>query len=172
MGSETDDIINELFDFFLEKYQENQKKKTKDSKFAFESVDLLYYSLRKTTLRRGKSYIKSLEWLRNKKATITTKNEKDYKCLQYALTVALNHQKIESHPDRISNIESFINQYNWKDIDFPSHQKDWKKFEQNNKTIALNILFVPHNTKTMRLAYKLKYNRKRENQVVLEINDY
>ena len=24
---------------------------------------------------------------------------------------------------------------------------DWKKFEQNNKTIALNILFVPHNTK-------------------------
>ena len=44
---------------------------------------------------------------------------------------------------------------------------DQKKFEQNNKTIALNILFVPHNTKTIRLAYKSKYNRKRENQVVL-----
>ena len=44
---------------------------------------------------------------------------------------------------------------------------DWKKFEQNNKTITLNILFVPHNTKTIRLAYKSKYNRKRENQVVL-----
>ena len=44
---------------------------------------------------------------------------------------------------------------------------DWKKFEQNNKTIALNILFVPHNTKTIRLAYKSKYNRKRENQVIL-----
>ena len=24
---------------------------------------------------------------------------------------------------------------------------DWKKFEQNNKKIALNILFVTHNTK-------------------------
>ena len=44
---------------------------------------------------------------------------------------------------------------------------DWKKFEQNSKTIALNILFVPHNTKTIRLAYKSKYNRKRENQVIL-----
>ena len=44
---------------------------------------------------------------------------------------------------------------------------DWKKFEQNNKAIALNILFVPHNTKIIRLAYKSKYNRKRENQVVL-----
>ena len=44
---------------------------------------------------------------------------------------------------------------------------NWKKFEQNNKTIALNILFVPHDTKTIRLAYKSKYNRKRDNQVVL-----
>ena len=44
---------------------------------------------------------------------------------------------------------------------------DWKKFEQNDKTIPLNILFVPHNSKTIKLAYKSKYNRKRENQVVL-----
>ena len=47
----------------------------------------------------------------------------------------------------MSNIEPFINQYNWEDIDFPSQQKDWKKFEQNKMTIGLNILFVPHNTK-------------------------
>ena len=44
---------------------------------------------------------------------------------------------------------------------------DQKKFKQNNKTIALNILFVPHNAKTIRLAYKSKYNHKRENQEVL-----
>ena len=60
---------------------------------------------------------------------------------------------------------SFINQYNCKGIKFPLHQEDWKTFEQNNKTIALNMLFVPHNTE--RLAYKSKYNRKCENQVVL-----
>ena len=34
-------------------------------------------------------------------------------------------------------------------------------------TIAFNILLIPHNTKTINLAYKSKYNRKRENQVVL-----
>ena len=44
---------------------------------------------------------------------------------------------------------------------------DWKKFEQNNKSIALNSLFVPHNTKTIRLACKSKYNCKRKNKVVL-----
>ena len=39
---------------------------------------------------------------------------------------------------------------------------DQKKFEQNDKTIALNILFVPRNTKTIRIAYKSKYNHKRK----------
>ena len=36
-------------------------------------------------------------------------------------------------------------------------------FEQNNKTIAVNILSIPHNTKTINAAYKSKYNQKREN---------
>ena len=43
-------------------------------------------------------------------------------------------------------MKPFINQYNWKGIEFPSHQKDWKKFEKNNKSISLNILYIKHNT--------------------------
>ena len=27
---------------------------------------------------------------------------------------------VENYPEKISNIEPFINQYNWEDIDFPS----------------------------------------------------
>ena len=51
--------------------------------------------------------------------------------------------------------------------DFPSYSKDWKKFESNNKSIALNILYVPHNTEKIRHAYKSKYNLNRKNQVIL-----
>ena len=40
-------------------------------------------------------------------------------------------------------------------------------FERNNKTIALNILHIPPNTKTINLAYKSKYNQKHQNKVVL-----
>ena len=137
----------------------------KGSDFILESVYLLSNSFHKVSLKRGKSYIKSPEWVINKRATINPKN-KD-KCFQYSITVALNHQNIENHPERISNIKPFINQYNWKDIDFPAGIKDWKKLERNNKTIYLNVLFIPHNTKTVNLAYKSKYNRKRENEVVL-----
>ena len=70
------------------------------------------------------------------------------------MIIALNHQSIGNHPERISNVMPFIDQCNWKEIEFPSHSRDWKKFEQSNKTIALNILFVPYNTKQIRLAYK------------------
>ena len=139
----------------------------KDSKFVFESVDLLYYSLHKTTLRRGKSYIKSSKWLRNKGATINLQNHDDDNCFQYAVTAALHHQNIENYPERISNLKPFIDQYKWKGTEFPSHSKDSKKFEQNNKAIALNILFLSYNTKETRLPYKLKYNHKRDNQVIL-----
>ena len=58
------------------------------------------------------------------------------------MTVALNHQNIENHPERISKIKPFIDQYNWDDIDFPAGVKDWKNFERNNKIIALNILNI------------------------------
>ena len=66
----------------------------KGSQFVFESVDLLYYSLHKISLNRGGSYIDSPSWLKNKRATINPKN-KDNECFKYAITVALNHEKIK-----------------------------------------------------------------------------
>ena len=139
----------------------------KGSDFIPDSADLLYYQLQKTSLQRtGSSYIVSHKWLKNKKATIKPKNN-DNNCFQYALTVALNYQSIKKDPQRISKIKPFINQYNWKEIDFPAQpSKDWKKFE-SNKSIALNVLYIPYNTEKIRLAYKSKYNFKRENQVIL-----
>ena len=115
------------------------------SEFAYDSVDELYYILNKVSLSRGGSYIDSPKWLKNKKATINPKNN-DNKCFQYALTVTINYEKFKKDPQIIPKIKAFIDQCNWKDIDFPSHSKDWKKFESNNKSIALNILYVPHNT--------------------------
>ena len=45
-------------------------------------------------------------------------------------------------------------------------RKDWKKFELNNE-IALNILYVPHNTKKIQIAYKSKHNLASEKHVVI-----
>ena len=104
LGNETDDIIKGLLNSFLNNYQKEEIVLRNGSNFVFESVDLLSYHIHKTSLKRGKSYIKSPEWILNKRATINPKN-KDNKCFQYFITVALNHQNIESHSERISNIK-------------------------------------------------------------------
>ena len=66
----------------------------------------------------------SPKWLKNKEATISRKIENDDSCFQYATTAALNHQNIGRDLQRISKIKPFINQYNWKEIEFPTEQKD------------------------------------------------
>ena len=108
----------------------------------------------------------SPKWLKNKKSTINLINN-DNNCFQYTLTIPLNCQKVKKDPQKLLKIKPLINQYNWKEIDFPSERRGWKKFELNNKSISLNILFVPYNTENIRLAYKSKYKFKRENQVIL-----
>ena len=135
------------------------------SDFAFDGVNFLYYDFNKISISRGGSYIDSPKGLKNKKSIINPKNN-DYKCFQYAVTLALNLDKINKNSQRISKIKPFIEEYNWKDIDFPSTSKDWKTFELNNE-VALNILYVPHNTKKIEIAYKSKHNLTREKQVNL-----
>ena len=75
---------------------------------------------------------------------------------------------MKKNPQRISKTNPFIDRYNWKETDFQLHSNYWKKFDLNHLIkVALNILFVPHSTKKIQLAYKLKQNFKRENQVIL-----
>ena len=84
--------------------------------------------------------------------------------LSICFKIKLSKQK---NLQRISNLKPYIDQYNWEEIDFPLERGDWRKFELNNKSVTLNILFVPYNTEKIRLAYTSKHNFKRENQVIL-----
>ena len=156
IGDDNDDVIEELFKSFLKRYEENLQNKMRGSEFEFDGVNFLYYDFNKISINTGGSYIDSPQWLKNEKSTINPINN-DYKCFQYAVTLALNLDKIRKNPQRISKIKPFIDQYNWKDIDFPTTSKDSKKFELNNE-IALNILYVPHNTRKIYVAYKSKHN--------------
>ena len=69
--------------------------------FEFDGVNFLYYDFNKTSINRGGSYIDSPKWLKDKKSTINPKNNDD-KCFQYAVTLALNLDKIKKDPQRVS----------------------------------------------------------------------
>ena len=55
-------------------------------------------------------------------------------------------------------------------MELPSPKKDYKKFELNNKSIALTVLYEPYNTEEIRHACKSKHNLNRENQIILLLN--
>ena len=67
------------------------------------------------------------------------------KCFQYAATLVLNYDEIESYPERVSNIKRFVNKRNWKGTNYPLKIDDWKTSEKNNPTIALHILYFKEN---------------------------
>ena len=79
---------------------------------------------------------------KNKKSTTNPTNKKDSRCFQYAMAVPLNHEETGKRSEKITKIKPFVNKYNWLGIQFPSEKGDCKKFEKNNLTIALNVLYV------------------------------
>ena len=166
IGSETEEITEKLIMSLLQKYQDNLQNKMKGSDFIFNGVNYLFYDFNRITISKGGSYIESPKWLKDKKCTIKQKNN-DKKYFQYATTPALKFNKIDKHRQKISKIKPFIDNYNWNDINFPTAKKDWNKFELNNKDVALNILYVPFNTKKIEIAYKSKYNLIGDNQIIL-----
>ena len=133
------------------------------SEFVFDYVRLLYRKYFNVILNCGGSYIDSPNCTKNKKATINPINEKDNKRFQYAVTIWLYQEEIGKNPDRITKVKPFINKYQWKGINFPSEKNDWKIFEKNNVTIALNVLYAKK--EKIYPAYVWKHNSNREKQV-------
>ena len=161
--SETDDIIRELFSSFLKNYQEKEQI-ISGSELNFKLID---YKLHRVRLRRGGLYIKSPKWLLHKGATINPKNENNDECLRWPTISALNYNEIPK-----KEFENIFKKIKHEDKEFSLHKKDWQNFEQNNKSIDLNVLFASQNSEEITLVYKSEYNFKRENKVLLLMINY
>ena len=163
MGSNTEDVIDKLFNTLLQRFQRAQETSNeRGSEFIPDSVELLYYHFQRIDIRRAESYIMSPDWIASKKATINPKNEKDNKCFQWSIISGLNYNKIKEK--ELKKILKFKR----VDTDFSSYNREWEEFEQNNTLIALNVLFVSYTSEEIKLADKSNYNE-RKNQVILLI---
>ena len=164
---DTDDIITKLLESFLENYEREENILRNGSGYVFDCVDLTLVQFHSIQLKRESSYIPSPKWIEKKKATINPQNTKDNYCFAYSIVAALHHEEIGKNPHRIKKLMPYINNYNWKKINFPSGQKDWKTFERNNKDIALNIFSAHTTDKKLNLIRKSDYNHKRQHIVDL-----
>ena len=88
------------------------------------------------------SYIPLPNWIANKKVVINPKNKNDEECLIWAVTAALHYKEIKSHPERVSNIIGYANNYNLSGLEFLVAINKISEFEKNNNDIAVYILGV------------------------------
>ena len=117
-GDDVNDIIKELADSFYKNYEEWLLILRNGSGYVYDNVEVLGIHFHKMQVKRGK------------KPTINPWNTKDNRCFLYAITIALNHQEISYHPERIWKLILFIPKYNWDGTDFPTGRKEWKIFEK------------------------------------------
>ena len=109
--------IDEIFDQLIKKHHELIES-LNNVDLIPEGIESITYNF--TEIIISNTFIESPEWIKNKKCTINPQN-KDNKCFQYSVTIALNNQKVKNHPKRISKIKPFINNFDWNNINFPPH---------------------------------------------------
>ena len=94
IGSITKMVVDDLLKGFLDDYKFSFRTEMKKSNLTYDRAGDFYYKLHKISINRSAgSYIISPDWIKNKKATINQKKKKkDDKCIQYAISDALNHK--------------------------------------------------------------------------------
>ena len=70
----TNEVIKEIFELLLSRYQIGLETSMRGSYFIFNGVNLLYYKCHKINFKRGGSYIDSPDWIKMKKVMINPKN--------------------------------------------------------------------------------------------------
>ena len=111
--------IDEIFSQLIKK-QETHSESLKDIDFKPEGIESMIYNFKPETIISN-TFIKSPEWIKNKRCTINPQN-KDNKCFQYPVTISLNYQKVKYNSERISKTKPFINNPNWDNINFPPQE--------------------------------------------------
>ena len=60
-------------------------------------------------------------------------------CFKWSVIAADRWMDIGSHPERVSNLKEFADNYDWSGLEFPVSIKDIGKFETRNN-ISVNVL--------------------------------
>ena len=97
INDDADEAIKELFDSLKNRCQNKLESiKSLVSLSSITSIYCIIDVIKKKNPNCGGSHIDSPDWIKNKKAAMNLINKKDNKFFQYAVTFALNHEKIRN----------------------------------------------------------------------------
>ena len=103
-GSDLNEIVNEIFAHIK---MQIENPALRNNVFRFNAILFLNVNFHQLNLTRDRSYLPLPDWIVNKKTVINPKNE-DNECFKWAVTAALHHEEINSHPERLSNIKQNV----------------------------------------------------------------
>ena len=161
MLSEMDSIVQEMIAHMA---QQVDNPRLRDSKFTFDRILYMDINIHRLNLTRGASYIKLPGWLDKKKAIINPQNL-DNKCFKWAVIAGLKWEEIDCHPERISKLRQYENEFDWNEITYPVSTKNISKFKTRNE-IGVNLLAI--NGRTIYICRKGGDYERKVNLMVLE----
>ena len=109
-----------------------------NSRFVFHEVLYLDINCHQLNLMRGSSYLPLPDFIAKRKAVINPQNG-DEECFKWAIIAVNRWMDIDSHPERVSNLREFTDNYDWSGLEFPVWLKQIGKFEAK-KNISVNVL--------------------------------
>ena len=133
--SDMDEIVSAMIDYMR---QQIENPALRDSKFVFNGVIHMDIDFHRLNLTRGSSYICLPDWLAKKGAIINPKNS-DMECFKWAVIAAMKWKDIDNHPERISKLKRYEDDFHWTGIKFLALFRDIKRFESRSE-ITINIL--------------------------------
>ena len=92
IGYKTNEIVHDLFQTLLTRYQQGLETSLKASTLVFIDIEEIPYKFHKISWNHDGSYIDTLKWIKIKRSTINPKN-KDNKCFQRSILAALNYKE-------------------------------------------------------------------------------
>jgi hypothetical protein len=119
------------------------------SGWAITRVDTLHLTIDKFTDLRGGSYIKSPDWIVNKKCCINVRNV-DNECFRYALIAAVKPPTANKERVAYYNSLECKNLFNLDGIQYPTPicSRTFRRFEKQNPNYRLCIFICPSESKT------------------------
>ena len=109
-----------------------------NSRFVFDEVLYLDINFHQLNLMRGSSYLPLPDFIAKRKAMINPQIGHE-ECFKWAIIAADKWMDFHSHPERVSNLREFADNYDWSGLEFPVSLKQIGKFEAKNN-ISVNVL--------------------------------
>ena len=137
--SNEDELKQALEDSVKQILLQIQNLEASASNLRFKKILTITIHYDKYDPTRAGRYIELPEWIKLKKACINIKN-RDQECFKYCIQSVVYDKISKHHPEEMFHYNKLKDDIlNWDGVHFPTGNRDIDRFEENNKSVSINV---------------------------------